>query len=768
MPSPLLLALRARAAAGGGGGGPPSLSRAFLLYRQDASAPSSSFALGSTAAQSGDHDHQQRRALFSLFGGGKRKEQSSSDDGAIAAANAAQAGETTTTASSSLVDLDAAFERLPRVFRPGAAAEQAVHDLGGAPSALADLLDGAGASLPWAASLPLTTLALKLALTPLSLRSAAVVRSNLRLWTEAAGLAEQRAAKAAHRQRQEEEEEDKERQGRPPLGPAHQPSKSGGGRFELASARVAVYGELRRQCGVPSPLWAVGNVAVQVPTFFYVAASVRAMAGGEAAAAAAAGGVWGDGGVNPAPLPPPPWPGFQTEGALWFPDLSLPAAVPILGGATDDAAASALAAAAAAASSSSFDPLLSLVGLQLAPGASAAALALPMLTTALSLLAIRRGVAAFGGAKALAALPGARASPLLRAALTNLPRLAYAAAAAAIYFKLQAAPAVLLHWLASLSYTLALQQAVARVASVRRAMGLPPPPQPAALAALRALSAAAASAKRQQGGPAAAATLAATTNNNPFQELKVQPTEGPIPEGAEVLTPQQFVARVRADQQEGQPDVLVVMAAHHSSRGDSVMATYCLDLALAAEPAHARALYARGQARSMKGEWSGAERDFVAAASSLASSEGGDDGDETRRLLRGQALYAAGGAAAGAGEHARALELYDEAARWWKMTGAPSSGRPSPLLGAETAAAAAASARHAPALLALARSRSLAFLGRKQEALDALDRALSAGQRASVTEGLRGLLQEARRRLLAAVGGGVDGGGGGGGATPLP
>jgi tetratricopeptide (TPR) repeat protein len=864
MPSPLLLALRAHGAGAAGGGSErrasSTLSRCFLLYRQEQAfvlrAPSSSSSsgalpLGLAGGDQRDRGQQQQPALplrlhhhhdhqyRTFFSFPRKTRDGRSAETASAAPTAAPPLSGEEEEQHSL--LDAAFEGLPRIFRPGAAAEQAVHDLGGLPAALADLLGGASSSssaaaaaasaslLPWAASLPLATLALKVALTPLSLRSAAVVRSNVRLWTEAAGLAEQRAAKAAHRQRQQDEEE----------AAASREGVGGGNNNtqqapELASTRVAVYSELRRQCGVPSPLWALGNMAVQVPTFFYVAASVRAMAGfgdeGGGGGEGDGGGGGGEDGNTSAPLAAaylarPAWPGFQTEGALWFRDLSLPAAV-AYDPATPAAAATDLcsswllhplglqlasaAAAAAPAAAAGSGAAASSWALFLSSSPAASAMALPLFTTALSLMAIRRGVAALGGAKALALLPGlsspsgggsagaaaavAAASPLLRGALAALPALAYTLAASALYFKVQAPAAVLLHWCASLGYTLALQRAAARSPLVRRAMGLPPlqttqpppPPPPTTTTAPSSSPSFPSSAAPSPQSPAAVPNTAAhQEEQQPPPPLPEGAEPEPEPEPPEVLTPQQFLARARADLSERQPDVLVVMAAHHSSRGDTLSARYCLDLALKAEPAHARARYARGQARSMAGDWHGAEEDYVAAAGALEAAAGAEAGEEheeqagggdrtTARLLRGQALYAAGGAAAGSGRHARALELFDESARWWRPAaaaeagGSSSSGNSGRRAAAArgggsttatpvAAAAAAASAQHAPALLALARSRSLAALDRPREALDALDRALSAGQRDSVTTaGLRALLEDARSRI-------AGGGGGGGG-----
>ncbi len=61
------------------------------------------------------------------------------------------------------------------------------------------LLDAVHSStgLPWWASIPLTSLAIRACLLPLSLRNAKLIRTNLALWSESAHLAQQQATKAA-------------------------------------------------------------------------------------------------------------------------------------------------------------------------------------------------------------------------------------------------------------------------------------------------------------------------------------------------------------------------------------------------------------------------------------------------------------------------------------------------------------------------------------------------------------------------------------------
>ncbi|GBF90311.1 hypothetical protein Rsub_02417 [Raphidocelis subcapitata] len=317
---------------------------------------------------------------------------------------------------------------------PGASALDALH---------------AATGLPWWAAIPLTTLAAKAALLPLSVRQARIVRSNMALWNESFELSKQRDAKeaAAARQRAElaaaaafaTQQQDRQAPGNAPAAaadgalagprPDEPPAALGTAHDGLLQLlrwrrRVSLFHELRVKCGVPHPAWFLANNLVQWPVFVYLGVCVRSMAQLQ-----------------------PPWPGFQDGGALWFRDLTLPAVA---------AAAAGPGAAAAAAGGGG--------GLALPMGA--AGLALPLAVTGLMLASIRIGFKVSGAAARHPAVAGTFLQPLLRYA----PAALYALTLGSLYLKLQLPQAVLLHWLASSGFTLSLQLALRRSA-LRAALG---------------------------------------------------------------------------------------------------------------------------------------------------------------------------------------------------------------------------------------------------------------------------------------------------------
>eukprot|EP00798_Chlamydomonas_sp_ICE-L_P016751 gene16751-23024_t len=171
--------------------------------------------------------------------------------------------------------------------------------------------------LPWWLSIPLTTIGLKLLLVPLSLKQAKLVRQSYGIYKEAHTLAKSQVA------RQASSLGPKNTAG---LGDASKESKEsatvteqvrgGGGldavcyrdfeqvqdttvdfeQVDLAAHTISIFQTLRKKCGSPNPLWIFVNPLIQAPVMILTTMTLRQMSN-------------------------VPWPGFQTEGALWFPDL---------------------------------------------------------------------------------------------------------------------------------------------------------------------------------------------------------------------------------------------------------------------------------------------------------------------------------------------------------------------------------------------------------------------------------------------------------------
>ncbi|GFH16855.1 TPR_REGION domain-containing protein, partial [Haematococcus lacustris] len=113
--------------------------------------------------------------------------------------------------------------------------------------------------LPWWAAIPLTTLALKLALLPVSMWQAKTVQPG---------------------------------PGRAASDPTFAAERLKRGRLVLANFRL-----LRSKLGAPHPVWVLVNPLVQLPVFVVTGLALRGMASQH-------------------------WPGLAAEGALWFPDLT--------------------------------------------------------------------------------------------------------------------------------------------------------------------------------------------------------------------------------------------------------------------------------------------------------------------------------------------------------------------------------------------------------------------------------------------------------------
>ncbi|KAF6264498.1 hypothetical protein COO60DRAFT_128154 [Scenedesmus sp. NREL 46B-D3] len=309
------------------------------------------------------------------------------------------------------------------IFTAGAAALDALH---------------AASGLPWWAVIPATSVAIKTLLLPVSLKQAKIVRTNMVLWTESFEFLRQREARDKHKAAaaaaaasrdctalsrssmfaadmqptQQQQQQQQQQQiagaavGDQPAAQALQQQLQAASSATAAlqqlqhwQARLAVYHDLRVKCGVPHPAWFLFNQLLQFPIFVYTAASIRYMARAS-------------------------WPGFSSEGALWFPDLTQQAMQ--LGQAVDAA-------------------VLLPMGL---PG-----LLLPLAVTGIMLTSIRLGFKASGAAARHPSVAGSWLSSFL----TYLPPVLYTLTLASTYIKLQLPQAALLHWLGTSSYTLALQ-----------------------------------------------------------------------------------------------------------------------------------------------------------------------------------------------------------------------------------------------------------------------------------------------------------------------
>jgi membrane protein insertase Oxa1/YidC/SpoIIIJ len=161
---------------------------------------------------------------------------------------------------------------------PGAAALDALHGATG---------------LPWWAAIPAVSLAVKSALLPLSLRQAKIVRTNMALWRESFELEQQLTAKRAQQQQQQQQQ-----QKHIELDAAKHTLE----RLAAMHSRLVTFHELRRRCNVPHPAWLLGNGLMQSSVLVYGAVCIRRMAAAD-------------------------WPGFASEGTLWFTDLTQAAVV---------------------------------------------------------------------------------------------------------------------------------------------------------------------------------------------------------------------------------------------------------------------------------------------------------------------------------------------------------------------------------------------------------------------------------------------------------
>ncbi|GFR40737.1 hypothetical protein Agub_g1347 [Astrephomene gubernaculifera] len=199
-----------------------------------------------------------------------------------------------TSTSSSLSDL-------PPLAASSALEDSAVAALFNPAQLGTQVWEGAHAAwgLPWWATIPAATLGLRAALLPLSLRAYAA-SANVALLHRAVGLAGEvgRAvaeAQAAGRRTQQQEEEDEGKQQQQPS------SSSSTGSVELGRVDLVrrVLAHLRQVHGAPSFGWYLGNAAVQAPLLLSLTSALQRMSDTM-------------------------WPGLNTEGTLYFGDLTSP------------------------------------------------------------------------------------------------------------------------------------------------------------------------------------------------------------------------------------------------------------------------------------------------------------------------------------------------------------------------------------------------------------------------------------------------------------
>ncbi|KAG2484553.1 hypothetical protein HYH03_016688 [Edaphochlamys debaryana] len=513
--------------------------------------------------------------------------------------------------------------------------------------------------LPWVASIPLTTFALRLALLPISMRQARIIRTNFSLYKEALALTDEQERQQREAREALSAADDTAARMRPsasgPAGPGSPspspvfPSRNsgGGGGGSAAGAGSSAAG------ATPSASASLSTSATAGPASDQAQAQAQAQEAQAqeeqqrdlAARLARSQAVLANFNMLRAKLDVPhpvwilvnplvqipvfvlvstslgmmcraPWPGLATEGALWFQDLTLPAVLLGPGGLTD----------------------LESAALPMGP----VGLALPLLVYALTMTSLRLGVGASGmaaragAATSLGAPGGATAKAggvedtALGAFLRGLPPLLYALTTLNLVFKVQMAQGVLVHWLGSAGFTLGLQMAL-RVPALRellklnRVTGTPSPPSSSSSSSSSSLTA---SSSASSASPSSASTSLR------FAEL-----------------PSDLVDRVATT---SDPNILVIMGAQLSARQHYPAALHCLRKAVLLRPGHTRAHYSMGQVYALTNAWPDAEVSYKAAA------EVAEEGPE-----RGQALYCVGTALHAQGKLSEAVEAYRASDEQW-------------------------------------------------------------------------------------------------------
>jgi tetratricopeptide (TPR) repeat protein len=421
--------------------------------------------------------------------------------------------------------------------------------------------------LPWWASIPLCTLSMRLALLPLSIRQATIVRTNYAIYKEAVLVTDRkigeqwRIAGSAHssssslKQPSSSPTQDEKDQAVPQLSVAQ--------RLHRSRLILSTFSELRRKCDIPHPSWILINPLIQLPPFVATGVALRMMALAH-------------------------WPGLETQGALWFPDLTL---VPLV-----------------------VETLEQPMG---TPG-----LIMPSVLVAMTLTSLRLG---FGATNASRLYEDKEASSLAKSHegdkmdplgtfLKVLPPVLYSLAILNGYFKVQLPHAALLHWLSASAFTLGLQLGLKNPA-LRSVTGIPTPKQ-----IHLALKSASASLTN---------SFASSSSSAAKVQKKTYPMDGPL-YSTSTLSPD-VISKVAT--QSISADVLVVLGAQLSAKHQYPEALYCLDRALSflshdssgdltagGETQHLRmrAHYSRGQVFSLVGRWKDAESCYRSAEAEAA------------------------------------------------------------------------------------------------------------------------------------------------------
>ncbi len=151
--------------------------------------------------------------------------------------------------------------------------------------------------LPWAVSISLTTVALRFALLPISLRQARIIRTNYSIYKEAVALADHKIAEEQQQQEAQQQQQQQQRlssmqgaagNGKEAEAGAEAASRDAGlghettvavleARLRRSQAVLREYGVLRERCGAPHPVWILINPLVQIPVFVAASASLGIM-----------------------------------------------------------------------------------------------------------------------------------------------------------------------------------------------------------------------------------------------------------------------------------------------------------------------------------------------------------------------------------------------------------------------------------------------------------------------------------------------------------
>lgn len=432
--------------------------------------------------------------------------------------------------------------------------------------------------LPWWASIPLCTLTMRLALLPLSIRQATIIRTNYAIYNEAVMVTDRKIgeqwrvtssshASITHPSSSTSSSNKEEKSGTMPA-----PQLSAAQKFHRTRLILSTFSELRKKCDIPHPSWILINPLIQLPPFVATGVALRMMAGAH-------------------------WPGLDTQGILWFPDLTL---VPLV-----------------------------VESLEQPMGPSG--FILPSILVAMTLTSLRMGFGATNASKlyedkadaeanAVKGQEGNKADPL-GTFLKVLPPVLYSLAILNGYFKVQLPHAALLHWLSASGFTLGLQLGL-KNPRLRSITGIPTPKQ--IHLALKSASAS------LHNSFASSSTAAARV------QKKVYPMAGPLYSLSTL--PSEVVNKAAA--RGVTPDVLMVLGAQLSAKHQYPEALYLLDRALAllgsqendhpendqgrnyrheggsgGEVQHLRMRvhYSRGQVFSLVGRWKDAEECYRSA-----------------------------------------------------------------------------------------------------------------------------------------------------------